>query len=291
MTPSPGNNVFQDVSDTARWVAVYRALESERDQPLFRDPWARALAGERGEETVRRLGGGADLSWAVVVRTSVFDAILLRLLAGGGIGTVLNLAAGLDTRPYRVALPAALRWIEADLPATIAYKSQSLSAASPGCELQRVGLDLTDGAALNHFLDSVDETGREMLVLTEGLLVYLEAELVGALGRALAARPHIKYWLLDVAGPLALSSAYSRNLQDALDAAEARMRFAPAAGPEFFRSLGWRPVEVWSAWEQALRLERAPAWLVEVWDNGSPEQREAFRTIARYVVLAQDHTA
>jgi methyltransferase (TIGR00027 family) len=281
------NDVFQDVSDTARWVAVYRAMESERPQPLFRDPWARELGGERGEEIVRRLGGGPDLGWAVVVRTAVLDDALLRVVSGGRIGCVLNLAAGLDSRPYRLVLPPDLRWIEVDLPAAIAYKTQVLAAATPRCELERVGLNLADAAALNHLLDRVEADGRDTLVLTEGLLVYLDAEPVRALSAALAAR-HLRYWLLDLAGPLALNSAYSRNLQDELEAADARMRFAPADGPDFFRPQGWTPLEVWYAWEEALHLARAPQWMVEVWDNGSRERREAFRNIARYVLLRAD---
>ncbi len=41
---------IRNVSDTALWVAMYRAMESERADALFYDPYARVLAGERGEE-------------------------------------------------------------------------------------------------------------------------------------------------------------------------------------------------------------------------------------------------
>ena len=43
---------IESVSDTARWVAVYRAMETERPDALFRDPWARRLAGVKGENIV-----------------------------------------------------------------------------------------------------------------------------------------------------------------------------------------------------------------------------------------------
>jgi O-methyltransferase involved in polyketide biosynthesis len=42
-----------NVSDTARWVAVYRAMETARPDAIFRDPFAERLAGERGLEIVR----------------------------------------------------------------------------------------------------------------------------------------------------------------------------------------------------------------------------------------------
>ena len=97
--------VLRDVSDTALWVALDRAHETERRHPLFRDPYARLLAGERGEQIARVLRRGRQ-SWPVVVRTAVFDELILRAIARDGVTCVLNLAAGLDTRPYRLDLPA-----------------------------------------------------------------------------------------------------------------------------------------------------------------------------------------
>src|SRR5438552_648388 len=103
-------------SGTSRWVAVYRARETERPDALFRDPHARKLAGERGEEIERLLSGGKDLqSWSFVTRTVVFDRLVAEQVRKGA-DLVVNLAAGLDTRPYRMALPSSLRWIAVDLP-------------------------------------------------------------------------------------------------------------------------------------------------------------------------------
>jgi O-methyltransferase involved in polyketide biosynthesis len=53
---------------------------------------------------------------------------------------VVNLAAGLDTRPYRMALPSGLQWIEVDLPDLLVYKAEALAAETPVCTLQRVAL-------------------------------------------------------------------------------------------------------------------------------------------------------
>src|SRR4051812_32770729 len=108
------NPQIQHVSDTAIWVAHYRALESERPDALFRDHLAQVLAGTRGREISESFGRTSRYSrWSVIIRTVVIDQ-LLQKLAGEGVDTVLNLGAGLDTRPYRLALPPALRWIEVD---------------------------------------------------------------------------------------------------------------------------------------------------------------------------------
>src|SRR2546422_10610586 len=132
------------VSDTAHWVALYRAIESERPDALFRDPYARRLAGERGEQALRHMGGGAAWAWPMVVRTVVMDELLLRLIRDQGADTVLNLAAGLDARPWRLDLPPSLHWIEADLPEMIAFKRESLAGERPRCALEQLELDAAD---------------------------------------------------------------------------------------------------------------------------------------------------
>src|SRR5437764_5241038 len=132
-------------SDTARWVAMYRVMESERKDAIFRDPFARRLAGARGEEILAAMPKGRSFAWPMIVRTSLFDEIILRL--AGQIDTVLNLAAGLDARPYRLALPPSLRWIDVDLPAMIDYKRELLAHETPKCNVEFVALDLVDRAA------------------------------------------------------------------------------------------------------------------------------------------------
>ena len=51
---------------------------------------------------------------------------------------VINLAAGLDSRPYRMQLPASLRWVEVDLPDMLNYKQVVLANESPLCVVERV---------------------------------------------------------------------------------------------------------------------------------------------------------
>src|SRR6266511_3868475 len=114
--------LMEDVSDTARWVAYYRALESERSDALFRDPFARRLAGERGRAMAEKMPPVA-LPWAIAVRTRVYDELILETIERDRVSAVLNLAAGMDARPYRLRLPKALRWIEADLPSILAAKA------------------------------------------------------------------------------------------------------------------------------------------------------------------------
>ena len=104
--------LIRNISDTALLAAVYRARESERRDALFRDHFARRLAGKRGDQIADSIAF-SNHTWAWVARTYLFDQFIAELCRQG-VEMVVNLAAGLDTRPYRMALPAALKWIEVD---------------------------------------------------------------------------------------------------------------------------------------------------------------------------------
>ena len=134
---------IRNISDTALWVAIYRARETDRPDALFRDPFARKLAGERGEQIAQEMQTGQRYEWPYVSRTVRFDQIVSEQVKQG-VDMVINLAAGLDTRPYRMELPASLKWVEVDLPAMIAYKEEILGKEKPRCALERVRLDLAD---------------------------------------------------------------------------------------------------------------------------------------------------
>jgi len=124
-------------------MAVYRARESERADAVFKDPFAQALAGERGEQIAAAMTFGEENAWSFIARTYLFDRFVARAVEGG-VDLIVNLAAGLDTRPYRMALPPSLRWVEVDLPEILDYKEGVLGSAKPACQLERVRLDLSN---------------------------------------------------------------------------------------------------------------------------------------------------
>jgi len=151
----PTEPLIRHISDTARWAAVYRARETERPGALFHDPYARRLAGERGEEIAAALPFHQKNEWAWVFRTVLFDRFIVEQIRQG-VDMVVNLAAGLDARPYRMELPASLRWIEVDLPEILEYKEEMLKDERPACALRRVHLDLADAGARRELFSSLD---------------------------------------------------------------------------------------------------------------------------------------
>jgi methyltransferase (TIGR00027 family) len=243
-----------NVSDTARWVAVYRAWESARPDALFNDPYADLLAGERGHAIAALMPRQARNGWPMIARTKLMDD-LVQATIEQGCDCVVNLAAGFDTRPYRLALPSSLRWIEADLPALIEEKEQLLKDAQPRCQLQRIKVDLTDSSARVALLEEAVGSSTHVLVITEGLLLYLDEAQVRSLTMDLGAQACIRWWILDLVSP-ALLEMMKKSMGRTL--ANAPIKFAPSNGVAFFEDLGWRVTHVQSVLRAAAQFRRLP---------------------------------
>lgn len=243
------------VSDTAFWVASFRARESEREDAVFRDPLARVLIGEKGEAIAKHLGGAPMMAFIMVVRTSAIDRLILSAVERG-VDTVLNLGAGLDTRPYRMKLPSTLRWIEADFPSVIELKNDRLAAERPVCALTRVAIDLADREARRAFFSRVAANAGSVLVITEGVITYLTAEQAGRLAEDVQAEPKLRFWIQDY---------YSLRARLSRPPWRKKMRAAPLLfqAPDwfaFFGKYGFRPLERISVASEARRIGRRPPW-------------------------------
>jgi len=250
---------LRNISDTALWVAMYRALESERPDALFHDAFARRLAGERGARIIEGKAFANRNAWSFVARTVLFDRFISDAVANGA-DMVVNLAAGLDVRPYRMTLPPQLQWIEVDRPDLLAYKTEQLARETPRCLLERVALDLSDVAARRELFERLSARSKAAMVVSEGLVVYLASEEVVALGADLARTPAFNRWALDMVSP-ALMAMMQKSIGKDLREAGAPFRFAPDEGPAFFERCGWTPVDVQPLLHTAARLKRLPLWL------------------------------
>ncbi|HXZ29237.1 MAG TPA: SAM-dependent methyltransferase [Terriglobales bacterium] len=247
-------NPIRHISDTALWVAVYRAQESERADAVFRDPHARKLAGERGRQIAAAMPFAQKHSWSYVARTWLVDQIVEREVQQGT-DMVINLAAGLDARPYRMQLPASLRWVEVDLPDMLSYKQEILAADRPQCGLERVPLDLRDTAARRALFQRLGGEARRALVISEGLIVYFDEAGVAELARDLAAPASFRRWVTDLCSP-ALLKMLQKAIGGALGEAGSPLKFAPREGPDFFIPCGWKPLEACSLLHTAAKLKR-----------------------------------
>lgn len=249
----------RNVSDTALWAAHFRAEESRRPDALFHDPYAEKLGARRGGEMAKALPQGLSHAWAWVARTYLFDQLVQKEIADGA-DLIVNCAAGLDARPYRMQLPATLQWIEADLPGILTYKKELLASDRPTCQLERVAVNLADAGERRRFFAAIAGRGKRGVVLTEGLLIYLTAEEVAQFAEDLSGVTSLQHWILDMHSPRLLAMM-QRNTGKALEKVGAPFKFGPAEGPDFFRGHGWAPVEVEGLLYTAARFRRPPPLL------------------------------
>ncbi|MBF2068007.1 MAG: class I SAM-dependent methyltransferase [Calothrix sp. C42_A2020_038] len=261
---------MKNIADTAYLVAMYRALESERVNALFRDPYARLLAGGKGAMLVEVIGETEKITNAIALRTRLIDEQIEKLVNSKNIDTVLNLAAGLDARPYRLSLPNSLRWIEVDLPEILIEKEQKLHHAQPICSLKRIKLDITDKFLRKRLFAEISQNSKQVLVITEGLLSYLPEIQVASIAADIYEQSKFTWWLFELESADTLQyydKVYARKIFDQYFASGNRtLLFAPREGTNFFEKYGWRVAESLCACKELRRLKRQVklAWLVEL---------------------------
>jgi methyltransferase (TIGR00027 family) len=233
--------VIRHVSDTAFLVAQHRALESARKDALFSDPLAAGLAGERGRAIVQKMPSSRMTGWMVAIRTRIIDDFITEAVARG-VDTVVNLGAGMDTRPYRLALSPALRWVEVDYPDLIAWKEQRLGGEASRCRLERIGLDLARLPERRALLARLDGEAGRILILTEGVIPCLDLEAAGALADDLRGLAHVDSWIVDYISPRSLAWRERRGLDKHMS--QAPFRFRPPDWFGFFAAHGWSRREI-----------------------------------------------
>lgn len=255
---------INDVTDTALWVAAYRAEESLRPDALFNDSFASLLVGEEGSLIALRTQGSRYTAWSVVIRTLIIDRFMQDLIPQN-IDTVLNLGAGLDTRPYRLDLPPSLRWIEVDFPKIIDHKDSILKNDTPKCKLERVKLDLSNEELRNIFLKKISNESRKVLVLTEGVIPYLKNTEARSLADTLRSQLNFKYWITEYYSPEILN--FLRTPKRLHEMKNAPFQFYPDDWFKFFEESGWTQLETKYFGVESQKLGRTPptpGWLKNV---------------------------
>ncbi len=283
-------DTIEHVSDTAFWVAYYRWVETQRKDALFRDPLAIKLVGERGRKLARHMGIEKAMAWSMALRTHIIDSYITDAIKGG-IDAVVNLGAGLDTRPYRLDLPSSFQWIEVDFSHVLDYKSGVLKDDQPVCRLERIACDLADDAARAEVLGRINGMGGNILVLTEGVVPYLSNDNVTALARDLHQQSHITHWLTDYFSPFFLKMSQRGRIRNRL-ARNAPFLFAPGPEPQdwprFFAGNGWQVEDMRYIGEEGEKMGRGlpTNWLTRILIRFAPPQRlRPYRRMNGYAML------
>lgn len=262
--PPSDNYLIDHVSDTALWVAFYRGLETKRPDALFRDPWAEILAGEKGKRIALGLPSKNFTHWGLVVRTKAIDKFILEMVTNQKVDMVLNLGAGLDTRPYRLALPDKLKWVEVDLPDILAYKENLLKEAKSVCQIERIPGDLLNENFRNVLFARLNQEAKKVLIVSEGFLTYLTPDQGNSLVESFNHQSSFRFWILDYLSGKSVK-AFNKGLVKHL-AVDVQARFSVENWMEFFIQHGWKPLNIVPTMDEAVRLGRTMplTWLLNL---------------------------
>ena len=213
LTSSSSADAVEDVVATACWTASLRA---GFDPSFAQDPWAASLGGAEGARLIdkfRALGGHNIMSRTFYIRTMYFDMVIDEFVAAGG-RQILSVAAGLDTRAYRLPCfynsPGATVY-EVDHARALDLKRARLSPASRplptgGARTVDVPADVSVEGWEKELLSRGFDVGAKTLVLAEGITMYLDqasnARLFATLARLVPAGSvvtgdFIHQWVID----------------------------------------------------------------------------------------------
>ncbi|MBV2355727.1 SAM-dependent methyltransferase [Streptomyces sp. J2-1] len=237
---------MEAVSYTAQWTAAARALETERgDRAAFLDPYARTLAAPRGFELLEKNRGGG-LTAFIAIRTRYLDDTVRRTLADGAVRQVVLVAAGMDTRAFRLDWPDEATVYEVDLPALLAEKRRRLAGldARPRVTRREVAADLR-----GPWLPTLEEAGfdrtRPVLWIVEGLMFFLTPDQADGVLRTLgsASAPGSRL-AVDLVSQALLRSPFSREFRRGLEADGTPWLFGTDEPEDYLTARGWRPTDV-----------------------------------------------
>ncbi|MGL6236132.1 MAG: class I SAM-dependent methyltransferase [Segniliparus sp.] len=191
-------SITESVGATALMVATGRALETRRPQPLASDPfaeifvraagdgfWAKALDGEVRLDSLPQSQFSDRIRDHMAVRTRFFDDFFAEA-ASEGVRQIVILAAGLDSRAWRLDWPDGTAVYELDQPQVLDFKTRTLAGHEPKARYAPISVDLRDDwpAAL---AGAGFDAARPTAWLAEGLLAYLPARTQDLLFERIAA--------------------------------------------------------------------------------------------------------
>jgi O-methyltransferase involved in polyketide biosynthesis len=138
--------------------------KAQPGNPLFFDPKARDILN-RVDYDFSRLRVPDKTVILVCQRAKKLDAVTRAFLAEHPGGTVLHLGCGLDSRFWRVE-DGLVEWYDLDMPPVIALRQQFYPAHA---RYHLIASSVTD----LEWMEQVDAADRPVLVVAEGLMMYL----------------------------------------------------------------------------------------------------------------------
>ncbi|WP_413288058.1 class I SAM-dependent methyltransferase [Bdellovibrio sp. HCB337] len=235
---------MDSIAKTSLLTAAMRAVETNRTEEqgrLFVDPYAELLAGDEGKDLLQKAIAASGDQPAIAIRTAYMDTKINQAVQNG-VRQIVMLAAGMDTRAYRLPFPEGTTIFELDRKEVLNYKQDKLSKAQLHCQLHRIPVDLaTDWVP--HLLQAGFKKEVPTLWLVEGLLMYLEESQVMSVFQKINSLASTKdYMLFDILTQTLLDAPYMVNQLQFLKSIGAPWKFGTNEPEMMMKSLGWDAV-------------------------------------------------
>ena len=192
---------FTKEKETMLMTLSGRAIQSQWEYPILRDPWAEEAMRHIDYDMSKTLRGVS--SWGIwtkigptiiATRAATLDVLTTRYLADHPEATVLHVGCGMGSRVFRVDPPASVQWFDVDYPDVIDLRRQLFPERDGAYHL--IGAPLSD----LHWLDEVP-WDRPGLLIAEGVLHYLSEPEVRALLNAVVAHFPTGQLIFDIGNP------------------------------------------------------------------------------------------
>jgi methyltransferase (TIGR00027 family) len=250
------------VAWTAHWTAAARARESQRSDRLFADPLAQALADETGLallQDVKASSAGDGQATFIAIRTRFFDDFLIDTAHRESLRQVVILAAGMDTRAFRLPWPSSTSVYEIDQPDLLRLKDSTLARehAKPRCQRYTVGADLEQQWD-DELRSAGFQPGDPSLWLAEGFFYYLDESAVRTVLEQLTSLSGPNSWFgTDFLNHALIIHPWFKEMRDALASRGISWRFATDEPEALLAEYGWR-AEVTQPGQEGANFGRWP---------------------------------
>lgn len=196
---------------SAPLMAAYRAVESQRSDRLFDDPFAAKLVTPEAQKIALEDPEEEGRAF-LAVRTRFFDDFLLS--SASIAPQIVSLGAGMDTRAFRLNWNLGMKYYEIDYPEVINYKNEILKDVTATCWRYSIAVDLTDANWVKLLLEQGYDKNIPSVWLLEGLIYYLSEKEAHTLLKTIAELTTIGSWIgLDLLNQLCKSSTYDEFYQ------------------------------------------------------------------------------
>lgn len=247
-----------NIAQTAIVSAGCRALEHTRSDAIIQDPYACLFLDKKHDAIFQSFQKSASFNLfntSIAVRTSVIDKMLNDVIYDKNIQQVVHLGAGFDTRPYRMSLPKSLIWWEIDHTQIIDYKAKTLSSTDANCDVFSQKIDLNNVDEMICFLNEKVDTRKRTLVLSEGLLIYLNEETVTDYLSIFSNMHHFSHWITDIGTKNNKSSEMDKSTSQFGELLD-YMKFFTHPEERIFIDNNWKIVEQKDLAIEAIELSR-----------------------------------